>query len=248
MFVGDRLLKGMRLIDNLLTLATACVAMGALSAQSTDVPDWQTTAGGKMAFEVASVKPTKTFRPSLFDISTGNAVAPGGRFFGVFPLFMYITFAYKLQQTDEQRNAMLAALPKWANTDEFEIEARAAGNATKDQMRLMMQSLLADRFKLAVHFETREVPVLVLTTDKLLLRQAWAEAPSAFRGPCLPRIQGLRSGLRSRAVQSFSRYSAIQRGSLVNTTSTAHAGITKCDHAIAGRHGSAQRVRDRRDR
>jgi uncharacterized protein (TIGR03435 family) len=33
-------------------------------------------------------------------------------------------------------------------------------------MRLMMQSLLADRFKLAVHFETREVPVLALTLDK----------------------------------------------------------------------------------
>jgi uncharacterized protein (TIGR03435 family) len=33
-------------------------------------------------------------------------------------------------------------------------------------MRLMMQSLLADRFKLAVHFETREVPVLALTLVK----------------------------------------------------------------------------------
>jgi bla regulator protein BlaR1 len=45
----------------------------------------------------------------------------------------------------------------------FEIEARAPGNPTKDQMRLMMQSLLADRFKLKVHLETREGPVFALT-------------------------------------------------------------------------------------
>jgi uncharacterized protein (TIGR03435 family) len=54
-------------------------------------------------------------------------------------------------------------LPKSFPTDAFDIEARAAGNPTKDQMRLMMQSLLADRFKLRVHFETREGPVYALT-------------------------------------------------------------------------------------
>jgi uncharacterized protein (TIGR03435 family) len=46
------------------------------------------------------------------------------------------------------------------------IEAKADGNPTKDQMRLMMQSLLADRFKLAVHFETQEQPVLALVPIK----------------------------------------------------------------------------------
>src|ERR1035441_7466177 len=35
-------------------------------------------------------------------------------------------------------------------------------NPSKDQMRLMMQSLLAERFKLAVHFETHDVPVMAL--------------------------------------------------------------------------------------
>lgn len=42
------------------------------------------------------------------------------------------------------------------------IDARAEGNPTKDQMRLMVRSLLADRFKLAVHFETQETPVLAM--------------------------------------------------------------------------------------
>jgi uncharacterized protein (TIGR03435 family) len=61
---------------------------------------------------------------------------------------------------------MLAPLPKWVDTDAFEIEAKAAGNPTKDQMRLMMQSLLAERFRLAVHYETREMPVYALTLIK----------------------------------------------------------------------------------
>ena len=46
------------------------------------------------------------------------------------------------------------------------IEARAPANATKDQMRLMMPALLAERFQLAVHFETPEVPVLAMTLVK----------------------------------------------------------------------------------
>jgi bla regulator protein blaR1 len=61
---------------------------------------------------------------------------------------------------------MLAGLPKWVSTDRFEIQARAAGTPTKDQMRLMMQSLLADRFKLAVHFETHQARVLALNLIK----------------------------------------------------------------------------------
>jgi uncharacterized protein (TIGR03435 family) len=51
--------------------------------------------------------------------------------------------------------ALATLMPKWANTDRYDIEARAQGNPAKDQFRLMMQALLADRFKLAIHYETR---------------------------------------------------------------------------------------------
>jgi len=47
-----------------------------------------------------------------------------------------------------------------------DIEARAAANATEDQIRLMFQSLLEDRFKLKVHHETREIPGYELTISK----------------------------------------------------------------------------------
>jgi bla regulator protein BlaR1 len=61
---------------------------------------------------------------------------------------------------------MKARLPKWVFSDRYAIEAKAAGLPTKDQMRLMMQSLLAERFQLAVHFETPETAVFVLTLVK----------------------------------------------------------------------------------
>jgi bla regulator protein blaR1 len=61
---------------------------------------------------------------------------------------------------------MRARLPKWASTDTFEIRAVAPGSPTPDQMRLMVQSLLADRFSLKLHFDTAQTPVLALVLDK----------------------------------------------------------------------------------
>jgi uncharacterized protein (TIGR03435 family) len=153
----------MTLVGNLMILAAVFTAT---EAQSPDIPAWQTAAGGKMAFDVASVKLSTSFRPPLFPLDNRNAYVPGGRLSATFPLEVYITFAYKLSLTDEQRRLAFGHLPKWAGTGLLEIEARAEGKPTKDQLRLMMQSLLADRFKLAVHFETREGPVFELTLAK----------------------------------------------------------------------------------
>jgi hypothetical protein len=149
------------------------------SAQSPPVPEWQKAAGGTISFEVASIRPTKpdAFTPPNFPLSSDDAYAStGGLFTADFPLDVYIEFAYKLLLSREQRDAMLARLPKWVETDNFEIHARGAADSTKDQMRLMMQSLLADRFKLAIHFETQQVPVLALTLVK----------PGKLGQPCVP--------------------------------------------------------------
>jgi bla regulator protein BlaR1 len=134
------------------------------TAAQTSVPQWQIAAGGKMAFEVASIRPTDSFTPPSFPMSPDNAYRPnGGLLTATFPLMTYITFAYKLFLTSDQRQALLSGLPKWVGTDRYAIQARAAGTPTNDQMRLMMQSLLAERFKLAVHFEKQQVPVFALT-------------------------------------------------------------------------------------
>ncbi len=136
-------------------------------AQAT--PHWQKAAGGKMAFEVATVKPAEAGRRVEQSVGLNiddEPIAPGGRFLVQAKLPSLIDFAYKILSTREQRDAMFARLPKWVASDSFVIEAKAEGNATKDQMRLMMQSLLADRFQLVLHFETKEMPVLTLVLDK----------------------------------------------------------------------------------
>jgi uncharacterized protein (TIGR03435 family) len=144
------------------------VALPQGTAQPPPATDWQTAAGGKRAFEVASVKlDAGPFRPPNFPLDPGDAYRPvGGRFSADFPLSTYITFAYKLSLSSVERQAMLAQLPDWVSTDRYAIEARAEGNPTKDQMRLMMQSLLAERFKFAAHFETRAFSALALVLVK----------------------------------------------------------------------------------
>jgi bla regulator protein blaR1 len=81
----------------------------------------------------------------------------------------FIMFAYKYYPAPDQRQAMEAHLPAWAHDPavRFTIDAKAASsNPTKDQFRLMMQSLLADRFKLSAHFETQQGSLLALTLVK----------------------------------------------------------------------------------
>ena len=139
-----------------------------IRAQLPAVPQWETAAGGKMSFEVASVRlspPDASTRGTGFLIPFDVPPPKGGFLSANAHLFNYIGFAYKILDTS-QYLPLMAHLPKWAQTDQFDIEARAEGNPTTDQMRLMMQSLLEERFKLAIHTEPRQLPVYALVLDK----------------------------------------------------------------------------------
>lgn len=128
----------------------------------------QTASGKHLEFDVASIKQNKTTdRPnSNVPLGPGDVYTPTGGFFNAsgFPLAVYIIFAYKLK--GNETIALASQLPSWAVSDHFDIQARASGNPTKDDLRLMMQSLLADRFKLTVHYETKQVPVFAVVLQK----------------------------------------------------------------------------------
>jgi len=121
-----------------------------------------------LAFDVASVKPNNSSDEphSNFPLNSGDFYTPNGGLFSAtnFPLISYIFFAYKLQ--GNQGLTLASQMPNWVMTEKFDIQARAQGNPTKDQMRTMMRALLADRFKFAVHAETRETPVLAYALVK----------------------------------------------------------------------------------
>jgi len=142
-------------------------------------------------FDVASVRQNKTSEPkhSNVPLDTGNVysaidpsdgrTAAGGYFVATNqPLWQYIVFAYKLSGTQELalRFSYFAGLetktPDWvagglnASPERFNIEARAPEDTSIDQIRLMMQALLAERFHLVVHHEMREAPVFGLALVK----------------------------------------------------------------------------------
>ena len=151
-----------------LVAITAPVVFGVAQARE-DMPEWQKAAGGHAEFEVASIRlsgPGASVPPSMILNAEDTPVPSGGLFVADFPLQIFIEFAWKIMPSHEQEEAMLAHLPKWVATDHFVIRAKFTGNPTKDQIRLMMQSLLADRFKLAVHFASSDARVFALVVDK----------------------------------------------------------------------------------
>ena len=74
------------------------------------------------------------------------------------PLIAYVRFAFK--------GATIQGLPSWVNVERFDIEARAVGSPSKDEMRLMMQALLKGRFGLVLHTERRRARGLALRLAK----------------------------------------------------------------------------------
>ncbi len=119
-------------------------------------------------FEVASIKLNKSGDPptSNFPLGPGDVYVRNGGYFSAtgFPLITYIAFAYKV--IGYQSQYLQPQLPDWAMTERYDIQARASGDPGKDEMRMMMRALLADRFKLAMRYEDREVPVLAFILAK----------------------------------------------------------------------------------
>ncbi len=153
----------------LLITSVVTAAIPQSASQASSVPQWQIDAGDKVAFDVASVKPTQSDRRPTSNVPLiGDGYSPTGGFFSATstPLMNYLRFAFKDMKLAYQAMPDLAGAPGWIRTQQYDIEARAQGNPTKDQMRLMMQSLLTDRFKLAMHYEKRTLPVYALVLSK----------------------------------------------------------------------------------
>jgi len=154
-----------------------------------------------VSFDVISVKPNPSDQNvrANFPLGPGDVYVTNGGFFTAtgFPFVTYLFFAYKVLGNDSQ--SIQAQLPGWATTDRFDIQARTDGDPAKDtkpQMRLMMQSLLADRFKLKTHYETRQVPVFAVLTVKVgkLGPQLQAHPADAECTTVIPNANGAAAG------------------------------------------------------
>jgi len=122
----------------------------------------------RLEFEVASVRqspPGSSVKGTDLLSPFTNSSPKGGLFSTNAPLFLYIIFAYKITDSSQFR-PLAQSMPNWAQSDNFDIEARVDGAPPKDQLQLMLRSLLEDRFKLKTHLDTKQQPIYAISLDK----------------------------------------------------------------------------------
>jgi uncharacterized protein (TIGR03435 family) len=120
-----------------------------------------------LTFEVASIKPA-------------NAPVEGHRNQpGVERLeFRYATLWYCITYAYGKKSYQVFGGPEWVKTAHYDIVAKGPAGTRRDQLPEMMQRLLAERFKLQVHRETRKLPALALIVGKNGPKLMEAEAGS----------------------------------------------------------------------
>jgi uncharacterized protein (TIGR03435 family) len=146
--------------------------------------------GPPLSYEVATIKPV--------DTNTADRVVklPPGAFLSPLSMRRYIMNAYGAMYA-----AQVVGGPDWLNKDAYDIKGKvpddieAAFQTMKrddqlNQNRSMQQSLLADRFHLKAHFETRVLPVYEIVPAKGGLKITEIPAPPEFKpGDTPPRFR-----------------------------------------------------------
>jgi len=73
--------------------------------------------------------------------------------------------------------------PRWLEDDRYDVEAKADKKYIVDDLNTMYQNLLADRFHLKFHIETKEANAYVLTMDKSGSKMKVSDQPSNYDLP-----------------------------------------------------------------
>ncbi|HYL75938.1 MAG TPA: M56 and DUF3738 domain-containing protein [Bryobacteraceae bacterium] len=156
--IANQLDFGRKLL--LATLSVAAIAgpivIGLLNPPHSRAQSPVTPAASK--FEVASIKPS-----APGGLAARFMMAPGGRV-----NINNINVKFLIQQAYQVRDFQITGGPGWIGSDRYDIVAKGEGDEqiSQEQMRAMMQGLLADRFKLVIHRETKELPVYSLVLGK----------------------------------------------------------------------------------
>ena len=124
-------------------------------------------------FEVATIKPNHSGGGR-----SSTRLTPGAVFIENAPLRKCIALAY---DANEDRDDAIAG-PDWLRFERYDIVAQFPPGTLLEQVRAMFQSLLADRFKLRMHTESRERPVYALVLGKKgpKLRESAPDARAEF--------------------------------------------------------------------
>lgn len=143
------------------------LVFGILDARQTGAQDpAQSTRRNALVYEVASIKPNKSAQNNV-----GMRVSPDGFTGTNVTLYMLMKNAYGVE--DNQ----ISGAPSWFTSEKYDVDAKM-DNAAADELRKlsederrlerqrMLQALLADRLKLTIHRETKELPIYALVVAK----------------------------------------------------------------------------------
>jgi len=149
-------------------------------------------------FEVVSIRAVPPDAPSLLRPMDFSSVLPGGRFIDSRTvLYSLIIFAYDVRDPDKT----LEGVPRWAREQPFSVAAQPGEGfpelppaQNREAVRLMVRAMLAERFQLKIHPETREGRILRLEVEPGGLRLKEVEAPAP---PAKPGLVGAAMSDRS---------------------------------------------------
>lgn len=115
-----------------------------------------------LSFEVASVKAAPTAQGP--NNGRGGSISPsrGQILMDGVTLWKCIAFTYELSEDNDYG----IVGPSWLKSERYNIVAKVPPNSYWEQVQAMMQNLLAERFKLALHRETRELSVYAMVPAK----------------------------------------------------------------------------------
>jgi uncharacterized protein (TIGR03435 family) len=160
-------------------VALAILSPGVL-ARAQDKP-------GRLTFDVASIR--------LSDPKATNGIIKpldGGHGYTVqnFPIKLIFSLMYRVPMRQ------ISGGPEWFNGDRYDIEARADGTYSVEQLHVMFQNLLADRFNLKFHKEVREGNVYALSIDATGSKLKANTTPEDYKVPLIPSGIGDFTGVR----------------------------------------------------
>ena len=124
------------------------------------------TADKQLSFDVASVKPATPPTPDGRGMirMAGPSGGPGTKEPGRIH-YPYMSLKNILMSAYDVKNFQIVG-PGWLDTERFDITATMPPDTTKEQFRAMLQNLLAERFKMTIHRETKELPMYSLMVAK----------------------------------------------------------------------------------
>jgi len=192
------------------------------------------------AFEIASIKRNVDPKP----MTGGTMPTPKGEIRLVaIPARLLVQRAYPVDVPGGE----VIGLPSWATSERYDVTVRGNPDATPDEVRQMWRTLLADRMKLAAHYESREVrgyKLVVARADGKLgseLKPSTLDCPVPDpTKPAPPPPQAAMDALRSGAVMTADteRLLMSQCRILMSTANTTYAGaVTLQQLLIALRFG-----------